>query len=118
MRLYLTPFALLVLAACGGTTPEPGDAYVHDETGSAISVLMSGKASDLYAEHSVTDGTSRVGSGLTSSLATQRTILKADSSADAISYSVETVVDPAQGAITEIRIVPLDSLAGYTLSDQ
>ncbi len=116
MRRLLPLLVLLALTACE-TGPEPGDAFVNGD-GARIEVLSVGTASDLYAKHHATDGTSRVGRGLASSLATQRTILKADSSADAVSYSVETVTDPLQGAITEIRIVPLDSLAGYALAEE
>ncbi len=116
MRRLLPLFALLAFTACD-RGPQPGDAYVND-AGARIEVLKTGTASDLYAEHSATDGTSRMGRGLASSLATQRTVLKADSSADAVSYSVGTVTNPMQGAITEIRIIPVDSLAGYTLSEE
>jgi hypothetical protein len=106
-------FALLLpLTACD-RGPQPGDAYTHTSSGAQIVVLNVGQASDLYATHSASDGTSRKGRGLTSSLATQRTLLKADSSAQAISYSIDTIVDPSQGSITEIRIVPLDSLDAY-----
>jgi hypothetical protein len=116
MHRLLPLFALLALIACE-RGPQPGDAYVND-AGGRIEVLRAGTASDLYTEHHAMDGTTRTGRGLASSLTTQRTVLKADSSADAVSYSVETVPNSIQGAITEIRIVPLDSLAGYTLSDQ
>lgn len=116
MRPLLPLFALLALTACD-RGPQPGEVYVND-AGARIEVLNVGTASDLYAEHRATDGTRRTGRGLASSLATQRTVLKADSTAAAVSYSVDTVADPIQGAVTEIRIVPLDSLAGLTLSEE